>query len=281
MDYPTAHRLDLVDELHGRPVADPYRWLEDPAAGDTTAWNQAQDALARGYLDTRPGRERLRERLGDLARAGTVSVPALRGGRAFWMRRGADQEHAVLLVREADGTERPLIDPSELSDDDTVTLDGWVPSNEGDLLAYWLSERGDEEASLYVMDVISGEVVDGPIDRTRYCPLAWLPGGREFFYGRRLAPAEVPEGEDKFHRRVWRHTLGADPATDTLVFGDGRDKTEYPSADVSPDGRWLVVGGSLGTAPRNDMYIVDLHGDGILRPVQEGVTPRPGAGSRT
>jgi prolyl oligopeptidase len=271
MDYPPANRLDQVDVLHGRSVADPYRWLEDPAADDTQAWSRAQDTLTRGFLDTRPGRERLRERLSGLARAGTVSVPALRGGRAFWMRRDGDQEHAVLLVREADGTERPLIDPSELSDDDTVTLDGWVPSNEGELLAYWLSERGDEEAALYVMDVATGEVVDGPIPRTRYCPLTWLPGGRELFYGRRLDADQVPEGEDKFHRRVWRHTLGNPPSRDTLVFGEGRDKTEYHSVDVSADGRWLMVAGSLGTAPRNDLYIADLHGDGQLRPVQEGV----------
>jgi len=29
MRYPPARRLDLVEELHGHRVADPYRWLED------------------------------------------------------------------------------------------------------------------------------------------------------------------------------------------------------------------------------------------------------------
>src|SRR5664280_555487 len=29
MDYPDAPRLDVVDELFGSRVADPYRWLED------------------------------------------------------------------------------------------------------------------------------------------------------------------------------------------------------------------------------------------------------------
>jgi prolyl oligopeptidase len=33
------------------------------------------------------------------------------------------------------------------------------------------------------MDVASGETVEGPIDRTRYCPLAWLPGGDTYYYG--------------------------------------------------------------------------------------------------
>ncbi|HKE99596.1 MAG TPA: prolyl oligopeptidase family serine peptidase [Actinomycetes bacterium] len=270
MDYPPAPRADVVEVLHGVEVADPYRWLEDPDAPRTRAWGQAQDALARGHLDALPGRGPLRERLRQLFAAGSVSAPSPRGGRAFLSRRSAEQEHAVLLVREADGGERTLIDPSTLSDDDTVTLDGWVPSIEGRLVAYWTSERGDEEASLWVLDVDSGKVVDGPIDRTRYCPLAWLPGGEELLYGRRLAPGEVPAGEDRFHRRVWRHRLGGDPAGDELVFGEGRDKTEYHALDVSRDGRWLVIGGWLGTAPRNDLFIADLTGDGAPRPVQEG-----------
>jgi prolyl oligopeptidase len=277
MDRPQARRQDVVDVLHGVEVADPYRWLEDPASDETVRWSEAQDQLVRTYLDGRPGRDALEARLQELLAAGLASVPALRGERAFFMRRGAGQEHAVLVVREGD-TERVLIDPSALSEDDTTTLDDWVPSVEGDRLAYWLSEGGDEEASLLVMDVATGEAVEGPIDRTRYCPLAWLPGGEEYYYGRRLPADAVPEGEDRFHRRIWRHRVGSDPAGDELVFGEGRDKTEYHSLDVSRDGRWLVIGASAGTAPRNDLYIADLAGDRVLRPIQEGVDAETGGG---
>ena len=47
---------------------------------------------------------------------------------------------------------------------------------------------------LRVMDVVTGEVVDGPIDRARYSPVAWLPGGEAYYYVRRLAPELVPGG---------------------------------------------------------------------------------------
>src|SRR6266536_3287636 len=271
MHYPPAPRLDLVEVLHGHEVADPYRWLEDPSAPETTAWSRAQDELFREWIAARRGRQVWRERLGRLLEAGLVGVPVVRGGRWFFERRRADQEHPVLLVREADGSERALIDPAALSEDDTVTLDGWYVSLEGARLAYQLSRGGDEEPLLWVLDVATGEVVEGPIERTRYCVVAWLPGGQELFYGRRLGPELVPEGEERFHRRVWRHRLGTSVDDDALVFGAGRDKTEYHSLSVSDDGRWLVVAASPGTAPRNDLYIADLDGDGLPRPVQEGV----------
>ncbi|MGH9155579.1 MAG: prolyl oligopeptidase family serine peptidase [Acidimicrobiales bacterium] len=274
--YPPARRLDLVEDLHGHPVADPYRWLEDASSAETAAWSEAQDLLARAHLDGLAGRDHLRRRLHELLATGLVTVPVLRGTRSFFTLRRPDQEHAVLLVRETDGAERTLVDPSGLSDDDTVTLDGWAASIEGDRLAYLLSEGGDEEASLRVMDVATGAIVDGPIDRARYSDVAWLPGGRELFYVRRLAPGAVPAGEEQFHRRVYRHRLGQDPANDTLVFGAGRDKTEYYGVGTSRDGRWLLISAAAGTAPRNDLYLCDLATGGPPMAVQEGVDARTG-----
>lgn len=278
MPYPPAPRSDLVDEVHGRKVPDPYRGLEDPEAAGTIAWTEAQDELARRHLDSLSGRAHLRNRLHELLAAGSVGVPVMRGGRAFFTRRQPDQEHSVLLVREADSTERVLLDPSSLSDDDSVTLDGWAVSHEGDRLAYLLSEGGDEEASLFVMEVGTGENVEGPIDRARYSDIAWLPGGEELYYVRRLPPAQVPQGEEQYYRQVYRHRIGTDAETaDQAVFGEGREKTEYYSVTVSRDGRWLVVGASQGTAPRNDLYLADLAGDASLVPVQENVDARTDA----
>lgn len=281
MLYPPAQRLDVVDELHGRKVTDPYRWLEDPQSPQSVEWAEAQDSLARDHLDSLPGRGHLRSRLNELLAAGTVGVPVMRGQRAFFTRRRPDQEHSVLLVREADSSERVLIDPSTLSDDDSVTLDGWRVSHEGDRLGYLLSEGGDEESSFFVMDVATTENIEGPIDRTRYSDIAWLPGGEELYYVRRLPPSEVPEGEEQFHRLVYRHRVGTDSETDDqVVFGEGREKTEYYSVTVSRDGRWLVIGASQGTAPRNDVYLADLAGDRTLTPVQEGVDAMTDAGVR-
>ena len=275
--YPDAPRTDLVEELHGRLVADPYRELEDPAAPATVAWRQAQDALCAEQLAALPGREGLRARLTALLSAGAVGAPAWRAGRPFWTRREPGQEHAVLWTRDPDGRSRALVDVTALDAAGTTTLDAWAPSKEGALLAYQLSVGGDEESLLRVLDVTTGEVVDGPIDRCRYSPVAWEPGGQAFFYVRRLAPDAVPAGEEQFHRRVYRHRVGTPVDTDAEVWGAGLDLTNYYGCSVSRDGRSLVVSASAGTAPRDDVWLFDLRAGGPPAPVQVGVDARCGA----
>ncbi len=281
LPYPQAERLDLVETLPAsaptHEVADPYRWLEDADDPRTVAWSQAQDALCRRHLDALPGRERVRARLLALLSAGVVSAPAWRRNRPFFLRRTADQEHAVLLTVDPDGGERVLLDPMEVDPSGTTTLDAWQPSKEGELLAYQLSEGGTEESVLRVLDVATGRLVDGPIDRARYSPVAWLPGGEAFYYVRRLPPSDVPADEAQYHRRVWLHRLGTDPDEDVLVEHDGLywDMTNYYGVSVSMDGRWLTVSSSAGTAPRNDLFVADLSASHVERPalrvVQQGI----------
>ena len=264
--YPEAERLELVEEIHGHRIADPYRWLEDFDDPRTREWCARQDELfarwqAR-WLGDRTS-ERLRPRLAALARAGSVSAPVWRGERQFFTRRGPGQEHEVLLIADADGTERALIDPVALDRSGSTTLDAWFPSPDGRRLAYLISAGGTEQSLLRVMDVTTGETVDGPIDRAAH--VAWLPGGSAFYYQRRLAPGQVPDGEGVYHRRVYLHRVGTDPDRDVLVFGERLARTAYPVPVVSRDGRWLRL--SLDWGPwRADTYLADLSACGVEAP---------------
>jgi prolyl oligopeptidase len=262
--YPAARRLDLVEDMFGHHVADPYRWLEDAGSAESRQWLAAEEGLWAGYRDGLSRREAFTTRVRELLRTGSVGLPAWRGTTRFYTRRDPDQEHAVLYIAGPDvpgsggEPERALIDPVALDPTGLTTLDAWAPDKEGRLLAYQLSRGGDEEALLRVMDVATGELIDGPIDRCRYSGVAWLPGGKAFYYTRRLPPEAVPAAESQYHRRVYLHVVGTPPETDTEVFGAGRDKLTYYGVSVSLDGRWLIVSASVGTAPREDIWIADL-----------------------
>src|ERR1022692_3662851 len=273
--YPPARRLDLNESINEFTVADPYRWLEEPGSEETRAWLTGQDALYAEQLAATPGRDSLAARLAELLGAGSVGPPAWRGERQFFMRRLPGREHAVLYTATEAGGERARIDPMQIDPSGTTTLDAWQPDKEGRLLAYQLSEGGAEESALRVMDVQTGQDVGGPIDRCRYSGVAWLPGGKAFYYTRRLAPDAVPDGEEQYHRRVCLHRVGSPAGDDAMIFGAGREKTNYYMASVSLDGRWLTVGAAAGTAPRNDLWLADLAASGEsapeLRVVQQDV----------
>src|SRR5580704_14748437 len=279
--YPHARREDISERIHGRLVADPYRWLEDPESAETRAWLAAQDDLLAEGLPESRDREELAARITELLGAGFVGAPAWRGVRRFFLRRVAGQEHAVLYTATPAEGERVLIDPMALDPSGITTLDQWQPDKDGRLLAYQLSHGGDEESLLRVMDVATGEDVDGPIDRCRYTNVAWLPGSKAFYYARRLPPEAVPDGEQQYHRRVYLHQVGSPAGEDVMIFGDGLEKTNYYSVSVSRDGRWLIIGAAAGTAPRNDLWVADLTATSVsapgLRVVQQGVDAQTAA----
>src|SRR4029453_8608231 len=172
------------------------------------------------------------------------------------------QNQPVLYVRDgAGGADKPLVDVNADRADGTRALDWWFPSADGALVAYGVSDDGSEESVLRVRDVATGRDRGDEIARTRACSLAWTPDGRGFYYTRYPTPDEVPPAEVKYHRAVYHHRLGDDPAKDRKLFGAGRDMTDWPGVDLSPDGRWLAITVSQGWA-RREAYVVDVRRGG-------------------
>ena len=250
------------DEIHGHRLADPYRELEDSEDPRTRDWSARQDELFAEARRGWPARAALRSHLAELSDVGWVGAPYWRGDRSFALRRDPGQEHPVLTVTEPAGEQRILLDPGALDPAGTTTLDVWQPSHEGDLVAYGLSAGGTEWARISVVDVATGRLVDGPIDRTRHPSIAWQAGGKAYYYVRFLTQDE--QAEDRLRQRVYLHRLGADPAGDLEVFGAGLPRGTYLGVQTSQDGRWLVVTASRGTDARNDVWRADLSTGGPL-----------------
>ncbi len=146
----------------------------------------------------------------------------------------------MLYVRDGlHGADRALVDVNHERADGTRALDWWFPSDDGRRVAYGISDDGSEESLLRVRDVESGQDVGDQIPRTRACSLAWSPDGSGFYYTRYPKPGEVPPGEEKYHRGVFFHRLGDDPAHDRKIFGDGRDApTGRASISRRTDAGW-------------------------------------------
>lgn len=261
--YPQPPRADIVDDYHGTLVPDPYRWMEDPENADLKQWLADQDAICQPWLAALPDRAKWRAAQAALL-PGAISAPATRGDRLFFLRRQPGEQHAKFFVREGDGSERVLFDPTQVDPSGLTTLDVATVSPDGSRVVFGVSSGGDEDTAISVFDVATMELIDGPIERTRYTAIAWMPDGESFFYVRRLT-------EESFNRRVWHHVVGEPIESDTLLFGEGRDPSTYYGLDISIDGRHLVIDASIGTEPRNDIYLYDTTSGGAPVAMAEGL----------
>lgn len=259
LQYPPAPRQDTVDEIHGVAVADPYRWLENPAGADVAAWVDAQDRLARTTLARQPRRDALAERFRQLHYLETVSAPHHRAGRYFYTRRHPDKEKAILYWKQGkDGAEQVLVDPNVLSKGRNITLRGWSVSWDGKKLAYKLSENNADEATLYVREIETGE--DSKIDvisGAKYADASWTPDDEGFYYTWLPSDPSIAVADRPGQSELRYHALGTDPAQDPLVFPATRDPRTFLRGDITRDGRWLVLVIQHGWH-RTDVYVKDM-----------------------
>ncbi len=260
LKYPAARRGDDVDDHHGAPVADPYRWLEDADSPETAAFVAAQNELTGSFLASVASRAAIRRRLTELWEYPRYSVPFERGGRWFQFRNPGLANQATLYVMAApDEPGAVLLDPNSLSPDGTVAVTSAEVSPDGRLLAYALSSSGSDWQTWRVRDVESREDLPDVIEWSKFGGLGWLKDGSGFYYG---AP-ERPEAGTEYvaaarHPRLLFHKLGTEQAEDALFF-EAPDEPEWlPYVSVTHDGRYIVVSIARGTRPEHQIHVFDL-----------------------
>lgn len=190
---PPAPVEAFTETRHGHRIDDPYRWMEDPArTADLQAWMRSAGQATRTRLDTLPERAGFHAMLEEATRAGTTYARAqAAGGRLFFLRRDPGAPVQKLVVREADGQDRVLVDPAAAGGP-TRAIATFSPSPDGRLVAILVGEGGGEIGRFTILDVATGA--------TR-----WQLEGRSFgdFALHWLAPDLVtytritaPEGQD-------------------------------------------------------------------------------------
>src|SRR5438445_10759001 len=108
---PPKAKVEVVEEtIHGRKIADSYRWLEDSNSAGTQEYVSEQLAYTRSILDPLPGRAQTHEKLKELLSIGRTGTPQIGGKYYFYTQRTGKQDEPVLLAREGvHGKERPLV----------------------------------------------------------------------------------------------------------------------------------------------------------------------------
>lgn len=272
LTYPAARRGEQIDDYHGKMIADPYRWLEDPDSEETRAWVAAQNEVTFAWLAQIPARDKIKARLTELWNYERFGLPSKRGGHYFYTRNDGLQNQSVLYVADSlTGPPRLLLDPNTLSADGTVSLAGTSVSEDGNYLAYGLASAGSDWVEWKVRDIATGADREDHLKWVKFSGVSWTKDNRGFFYSRYDAP---PPGEKytgaNFYQKLFYHRLGEPQEQDTLIY-ERKDQKEWGfGGRVSEDGQYLIIHVWRGSEQKNQIFYRKLTGPDA--PVVELIT---------
>ena len=241
----------MTDQYPGQSVVDDYRWLESASDPEVKQWSAQQNARTRFYLDHLESRPAIVERLTQLYSSSPstrFSALAFVGGTLFAIKSQPPklQPFLVTLASADDpGSGRTIVDPNTLDPSGSTTIDFYVPSLDGRLVAVSMSKNGSEVGSLYLFEVATGKRLPDEIPRvngpTAGGSVAWNSDGSGFWYTRYPRTGERREADLNFYQQVYFHHVGSPPAEDAYALGKEFPRIAETTLESSEDGKYLLA----------------------------------------
>ena len=220
---PIPQKKSHPTTLHGIERDDPYAWLRDdnwqevmrdPSVlrAEIRAHLEAENAWAKQVMaPTEKLQEQLFAEMKGRIKEDDASVPTRDGPWAYFRRYETGGQHPHIVRQRPDGSDvQVLIDgDAEAKGHAYYQLAAASHAPDHRRMAYAYDDKGSEFHTLHVRNLDDG--THGPVISDRASgSLAWSRDGRQLFY----------VVLDDQHRpcKVFRHEVGTDPSTDTLVY---------------------------------------------------------------
>lgn len=273
--YPKSKVVDQIDDYHGTKINDPFRWLEDVDSQDTKNWVGEQNKLTFEYLESIPARARFKQRLTELWNFERYGLPRQYGNTYFYTYNNGLQNQNVLYTASSIddaglATQKLLLDPNSLSQDGTVALSSYVPSDDGKYLAYGVAESGSDWNVWRVRDVATAQDLSDTIRWVKFSSVAWTSDHLGFFYSRYDEPKENEFTGVNYFQKLYYHRIGTDQSQDILVYERPDQKEWGFGASVSDDGKYLAISVWRGTEKKSLFFYAPI-ADGKIPTKQQVV----------
>lgn len=266
----SANKHPVVNVYHDVRVVDDYQWLENFADPAVQAWSKSQNEAARGYLDQLWVRSAVENRLTSLLNDSSARFVSgkWQAGQLFFLKFEPPAEQAVLVAFTTStnlNSERVILDPNRLSANGSASIDWFVPSKDGRLVAVSLSQDGSEEGTLYLYDTLTStarpDVIPGVQRATGGGSAAWNSDGSLLFYTRYPRPGQRPAGDLDFYQQIYVHKTGTPVEQDAYELGKDFPRIAEIQLQSSPDGRRILARVANGDGGEFAFYLREPSGE--------------------
>src|SRR5438477_126963 len=258
--YPLAPTSNQVDDYFGTKVADPYRPLENPDAPESRTWIEAENKITFDFLKTIPERDGIRKRLTEVWDYERFGVPFKEKSRYFFSKNtGLQNQNVFYTTTNFFEKPRELLDPNVLAKDGTIAVGGVDVTDDAKLMAYGLATAGSDWQQWKVRDVETGKDRQDVLDWIKFSNTSWKKDGSGFFYSRYDKPDEKNKLRSQvYNHKLFFHQLGTPQSQDKLIYERLDQKEWLFNAEVTDDGRYLIITVQRGTDPKNRIFYKNL-----------------------
>jgi oligopeptidase B len=202
---PMAEKKSKITDIHGEQLVDEYFWLREKNNPAVIAHLQAEEAYTDSVMKpTAALQEKLYKEMVSHIKQTDTNVP-YRWGNYFYYTRTEEGKQYPIWCRKKGNLEAPeeiVIDQNELAKGQKfMSLGMFMPSDDGNLLAYSSDNTGYRQYTLQIKDLRTGQMLPERVERVNY--LAWATDNKTIFY---VTEDAVTKRSDKF----FRHVLGTD-----------------------------------------------------------------------
>ena len=237
---PVAQKRTHVTRVHGRSLADDYRWLRKKDSPEVRKYLTAENDYTRAMMKPSEGLQKklYREMLGRIKETDT-EVPYKDGSYYYYSRTRKGQQYRIYCRKHGSlrSREEVILDLNELAKGRPYAALGALGiTNDGKTLAYSTDYTGFREYTLRIRDLESAADYPDAIEKVR--SVAWAADNRTLFY--------VTEDEAKRACRVWRHVPGEEQAR--LIYEEFDARFSVSVSDSRSKGYIFITSASATTS---------------------------------
>jgi len=254
---PISKKNRISKKIGQNKITDDYYWLENESKSKVKKWIKDQNKYT-NYKLKKEGYKLFKKELTKDYKVTNFSLPYPVNGFYFFLERLKGEEQDSLYFKKGlNGKLINLVNPNKIKTDGSVYIDFWDISESGKFIAYGLTEKGSEFATIYIKDVKTGKNLPEHIFPCIFTSLVWLIDDSGFFYTKNLPPKTVNENKNTLYTKVFFHRLGTDPREDVLIFGENRPSDDMIELKLSLDGVYLTISVSQNWSS-NEIYLYNI-----------------------
>lgn len=247
---PKAKKILKTTKIHSYELKDNYFWLREKEKPEVINYLKAENDYANNFMsDTKETQTKLYDEILSRIKQTDLSVPVKIDNYYYYSRTEEGKNYSIMCRKEGslNSSEEIILDENALAEGKSYFDLGFTAiSPNHKLLAYSIDTVGNENYTIYIKNLESGELLKDKIEKAS-TGFEWALDNETFFY---TTLNDVNQAN-----KVWRHKLNSNKS-DELVYEE-KDNEYFLDLDRTKDRTTITI--NLASKDESEIWVIDAN----------------------